>query len=97
MGDPRRLSAAIVWRWPLAPKSSAWLFARFITSNPARRNTPAYEVGAWKAKQLALPPPHFDGPPEPSVPSRFPTVIWLDRSRGSTALKTDLPPSGGRP
>ena len=73
------------------------MFARFITSNPARANTPAYEVGAWKAKQFGRPPPHFDVPPEPSVPSRLPTVIWLDRSRLATDLNTSFPPRGGRP
>ena len=87
----------MVWRWPDGPKSSAWLFARFITSNPALANTPAYEDGAWKAKQFGLPPPHFDGPPEPRVPSRFPTVIWLDRSRPATDPNTWRPPLGGRP
>ncbi len=87
----------MVWLCPPGPKSRAWLFARFITSNPARVNAPAYEVGAWKAKQFGRPDPHFEGPPDPSVPSRFPTVMSLDRSRGATGLNTDHPPRGGSP
>ena len=76
-------------RWPTVPKSIAWLFARFITVNPASRRSGAYEGGARNAKHDESPgAPHFEEPRFVSVPSRFPQTTSPLRSR-RTDLKYD--------
>jgi hypothetical protein len=66
---PAAASAARVEREPAAPKSKAWLFAWLTMSTPVRASVRALPGGAWNAKQLPPPPPHFDTPPDPNVPS----------------------------
>ena len=63
--------------------------------NPACFNQRAYDGGVWNAKQFVLPEPHFDRPPDESVPSRFPSTTSPARSV-LTSEKNALPPSEGR-
>src|SRR6266545_63925 len=49
---PALSSACLVCRLPSAPKSYAWLFARFIRRNPASRSSVAYAGGERNAKQV---------------------------------------------
>ena len=79
-------TAATVSPCPTVPKSSAWLFARFITVKPARFRSGAYDGGARNTKHDELSAPHFDSPREVSVPSRLPSTTSPTRS-GSTERK----------
>ncbi len=94
--SPAARRARSVERSPAAPKSSAWLFATFITSKPAAVMSLAYEGGAWNAKQLAD-PPHFDSGSRESVSSRFPKVTSAARSGPTTGAIESRPASGGVP
>src|SRR5690242_17863907 len=92
-----RRRAVCVCARPEEPKSFAWLFARFMRSNPAAVRLRANAGGAWKAKQLLEPDPHFEVPPTESVSSRFPQVRSARRRLGATPASESRPPFGGVP
>ena len=73
------------------------MFAWLTTSTPARASVDAFAGGAWNAKQFDDPPPHFDAPPEPNVPSRLSAAKSARRRTEATGASCGQPRSGGRP
>src|SRR6266545_3382711 len=95
---PALSSAALVCRLPSAPKSYAWLFARFIRRNPASRSSVAYAGGERNAKQV-FPADSAEHLPTPvslvSGCSRLP-ICRSARRASRTGVERSLPLLGGR-
>src|SRR6266545_578799 len=95
---PALSSACLVCRLPSAPKSYAWLFARFIRRNPASRSSVAYAGGERNAKQV-FPADSAEHLPTPvsfvSGCSRLP-ICRSARRASRTGVKRSLPLLGGR-
>src|SRR5262249_7193291 len=71
----------------------AWLFATFITVNPARRSSFAEDGSARKVKQPSEPyGEHFGEPATASVPSRFAKTMSPCRKRRIPAKVDEVAP-----
>src|SRR5262245_26833477 len=68
-----------------------------MASKPEAVRLRANEGGAWKAKQLEEPEPHFDVPPTENVSSRFPKVRSASCRLRRTPSSESRPPFGGVP
>ena len=94
----RRSSARTVCPIPMAPKSNAWLFARFAASTPARRSEPAFSGGPRKAKQCGDGcAPHLEVPVVARVPSWLTAVRSAARSEPATGPSSCQPWPAGSP